>query len=264
MIEFNKLLILSIVAALLELDVYYVGVFLIAQPIFLGAFAGYFLGDIKIGILLGSIVQLIWINNPPVGAFVPPSSSAIAFISTVFSLEMIKNNGNLNKEALLMFCLIIGITAGYFIGQTDIWHRKLNVKIIHLFENKIKECKEKYIYLIQILSLTIKFLKDFFIFIVIINGIFLAESIFISLPHQIIRGLKIAFWIMPIIGLAVIFNMMGTKDGMRLHGIIFLLSYLLFYLLKGNINILFFILIITLFGFSFAYVLIFKNKKATE
>lgn len=264
MIEFDKLLILSIVAALLELDVYYAGIFLIAQPIFLGGLAGYFLGDIKTGILLGSIVQIIWINNPPVGAFVPPSSSAISFISTVFSLEIIKNNGNLNKEALLMFCLIIGITAGYFIGQTDIWHRKLNIKIIHLFEDKIKECKEKYIYLIQILSLTIKFLKDLFIFIAIISGIMLAENIFISLPYQIIRGLKIAFWIMPIVGLAVIFNMMGTKEGIRFHGIIFLLSYLLFYFLKGNINILFFIIIITFLGFLIAFFLILKPGKVTE
>ncbi len=150
--ELDKIFLISLIAVILELDAYYIGMFLISQPIIIGGITGHILGNIQAGIIIGSIVQLIWINNPPVGAFVPPSTTTISFISTVYAVIFLKILSNANRDAIFMFSLLIGIPCGYFVGQMDIWHRKINVKIIHLFEDKIKQCKTSYLIIIQLIT----------------------------------------------------------------------------------------------------------------
>ncbi len=263
--EIEKIFLLSIIAAIIELDAYYIGMFLISQPIIIGGITGYLLGNINAGIIIGSIVQLIWINNPPIGAFVPPSTTTISFISTIFSIVFLQTLSNPNKEAIFMFSLLIGIPAGYFVGQIDIWHRKLNVKIIHLFEDKIKQCKASYLVLIQILSIFVKIFSNIILFLLIIFlGISLAEKIYLSLPLQLIRALTISFWIMPIVGLAVIFNMLYSKEGARVHWVIFFLFYIFFFLTKGNINLNFFIILTIILGFVISSYIVIKTKKVTK
>ncbi|MCX7698768.1 MAG: PTS sugar transporter subunit IIC [Candidatus Goldbacteria bacterium] len=260
--ELEKIFLLSIIAALIELDAYYIGMFLIAQPLIIGGITGYFLDNIYVGIIIGSVVQLIWINNPPVGAFVPPSTVTISFISTVYSIIFLKLLSNANQDAIFMFSLLIGIPSGYFVGQIDIWHRKLNTKIMHLFEDKIKQCKLLYLIIIQFLSIIIKILSNIILFLlIIVFGISLAEKIYLSLPLQLIRALTISFWIMPVVGLAVVFNMLYSKEGARSHGIAFFLSYFVFFLTNDKINLPFFINLIIILGFLISLYLVFKGER---
>ena len=132
----ETILILVLIGALLELDVYFIGMSLISQPIVAGGVAGYILGDASTGIMIGAVVQLIWLN-PPVGAYVPPSSSAIAFVTTVLGIVLKNNLSGGETSSILMYSMISGIAVGYFVGQMDIWTRKLNTKILHLFEKKL-------------------------------------------------------------------------------------------------------------------------------
>lgn len=261
MIELEKIYLLSIIAALLELDAYYIGMLLISQPIIIGGITGIILGNPGAGIIMGSIVQLIWINNPPVGAFVPPSTTTISFISAVYSIIFFKLLSNANQDAIFMFSLLIGIPTGYFVGQIDIWHRKLNIKIIHFFENKIKQGKTSYLILIHLISIFIKFISNIGLFIlIIVFGISLAEKIYLSLPLQLIRALSISFWIMPVVGLAVVFNMLYSKEGARVHGILFLLSYVFFSVMNGKVNVNYFIILTIILGFLVSFYIIFKTR----
>ncbi|MCX7699139.1 MAG: PTS sugar transporter subunit IIC, partial [Candidatus Goldbacteria bacterium] len=116
----EKIILISFLGALLELDTFFIGMTLLSQPIISGALAGWILGNITTGIFIGTIVQLIWIY-PPVGAFVPPSSSAIALVTTVMTLFFFEMMHEVDKNSIMMFCLIIGVSFGYFVGQMDIW-----------------------------------------------------------------------------------------------------------------------------------------------
>ena len=57
----------ALTGAFLEIDNYFVGMTLFSQPVAAGAAAGLITGDVQTGILIGAIVQLLWINTPPVG-----------------------------------------------------------------------------------------------------------------------------------------------------------------------------------------------------
>jgi len=212
--------------ALLELDEYFIIMSLVSQPIISGAVAGYIFGDIKTGILLGTLVQLIWMS-PPVGAYVPPSSSAIAFLSTACAIIMADAFPEAGRNSVFMYSLAAGTGCGYFIGQMDIWNRKLNTRILHLFENKLLEGKEVYIHALQGMAIFAKLARDLVFFTVaIVGGIPVAAKIFASLPGELMYALQLSFWAMPLLGFGVVFVMFTGPVGGRLHGIVLLSSYL--------------------------------------
>src|SRR5208283_3927654 len=193
----GKLALAALIGALFELDNFSIGMFLISQPIITGAAAGYMMGDIQTGIMIGCLVQLIWANTPPFGAYVPPSSSAIAFITTALII-IIKNNAPeiAVPSSLMMFCLVAGVAIGFFVGQMDIWNRKLNVSILHKFENKIREGKGIYILAVNFFAVTAKLARDFLLyFFILTSAVPLIMRMYKTLPGEIAEALKISWWI---------------------------------------------------------------------
>jgi mannose/fructose/N-acetylgalactosamine-specific phosphotransferase system component IIC len=224
-----KILLAAFVGAALELDSYFVGMTLISQPVIAGGIAGWICGDFFTGIFIGSLVQLVWIS-PPVGAYVPPSSSAIAFTATVLAISIGIPAAGKQSNALMMFCLIIGASTGYFVGQADIWNRKLNTLILHAFEPAILKGGIWPIIAAQAFAFSAKFLRDALLYLIIfVLGTGIAAKIFLSMPPDIVRGLEKALWVMPVIGLAVIYETFRTKMGTILHIALFLIFYLVFW-----------------------------------
>ncbi len=224
-----KIVLAAAIGAALELDAYFIGMTLVSQPIIAGGIAGWIFGDFFTGIFIGSLVQLVWIS-PPVGAYVPPSSSAIAYTATVLCLNMNVLFVHKEFDALIMFGLVIGTATGYFVGQADIWNRKLNTLILHLFEPAILKGGIWPVLAAQAFALAAKFFRDaVFYFIVFAFGTGIAAKIFSSLPPDILKGLEKALWVMPVIGLAVIYETFRTRIGEMLHIALFLVFYLVFW-----------------------------------
>jgi|GEM_PF-598518 len=218
-VEIKKMAIMAVIAGVLELDAYFVGVMLLSQPIITGGIAGYIFGNLQAGILIGGIVQLIWANNPPVGAYVPPSANAIAVVTTVITISALPCVAPFDSKAFIMFALIWGAATGYFIGQADVWNRQFNTLLVHLFEERIKEGKERFLVLTQVLAVSVKLIRDIFLYMaVFVLGSMLAEKIYITLPAQIVTAMKLSFWAMPALGFAVVYDMYRTKQGEWIFG----------------------------------------------
>ena len=217
----------ALCGAAFDLDTYFIGMTLVSQPIIAGGIAGLIFNNLQTGILLGSLVQLIWIS-PPVGAYVPPSSPAIAFTATVMALMLPLYEVKNNHQALLMYSIAIGAATGYFVGQADIWNRKLNTKIVHFFEPGILAGRRSSILAAQFFSILAKFMRDFGGYIIFFAiGVDLAAKIYNSLPNEILEGLARALWLMPAIGLAVIYESFRSRLGSILHIVTFITCYIL-------------------------------------
>ena len=237
----TKIIMAAITGAVLELDNYFIGMTLLSQPIIAGGIAGWIFGDFFTGIFIGSLVQLVWIS-PPVGAYVPPSSSAIAFTATVLCLNMSVLFEHKGFNSLMMFSLIIGTASGYFVGQADIWNRKLNTLILHFFEPAILKGSIWPVLAAQGLAVTAKVLRDsVFYFVIFAFGTGIAGKIYFSLPPDILKGLEKALWVMPVIGLAVIYETFRTKTGEMLHLALFFVFYLVLWKFR-QVDPLFFII----------------------
>lgn len=256
----STLLMAAAIAAILEVDVFAVGMTLVSQPIITGGIAGLFFGDVPAGLAIGAVVQLIWINTPPVGAYVPPSSAAIAFASTVFALNIGNRAIGTADPAILMFSLVVGVAMGYFIGQTDVWARKMNTRIITFFEGDMKQGNMFFLILTQGGAIAFKAVSGFvFYSLLFIFGLPLAAKIYSSLPMDVVDGLRIAHWALPAMGFAVVFDMFRTASGARYHGIALLVSYVFFYFLRG-VDALLFLGALFLAAIFIIYNIVWKKK----
>ncbi|HNZ30284.1 MAG TPA: PTS sugar transporter subunit IIC, partial [Candidatus Goldiibacteriota bacterium] len=123
-----------------------------------------------------------------------------------------------------------------FVGLMDVWNRKFNTKVMHLFEDKIKAGRESFISAIQITAILGKLIRDFICYAVVFSiGVYLANAIYITLPEQIIDALSIAFWAMPAVGIAVVFDMFRTKTGEGLFAAVFAVTYVVFSFKKPDV-----------------------------
>jgi mannose PTS system EIIC component len=64
-----------IAGSLLWLDRVYLFQLMISRPMIMGPIIGFVMGDVKIGMLVGASLELLWLNSPPVGSYLPNDES---------------------------------------------------------------------------------------------------------------------------------------------------------------------------------------------
>lgn len=67
--------------AILWMDRVFVFQFMVSRPMIMGPLIGLVMGDLKIGLLVGISLELLWLNSPPVGAYLPNDESFCAAVS---------------------------------------------------------------------------------------------------------------------------------------------------------------------------------------
>jgi mannose/fructose/N-acetylgalactosamine-specific phosphotransferase system component IIC len=65
----------AVAGALLWLDRVYAFQFMVSRPIVMGPVLGLIMGDLPVGIAVGAALELLWLNAPPVGAYLPMDES---------------------------------------------------------------------------------------------------------------------------------------------------------------------------------------------
>lgn len=75
-------ILISIAAgAFLWLDRVYIFQFMVSRPIILSPILGMIMGDVRIGLIVGASLELLWLNAPPVGAYLPNDESFCAAVA---------------------------------------------------------------------------------------------------------------------------------------------------------------------------------------
>ena len=80
------IMLIAVAGGLIGLDRTAVGQFMVSQPIVAGPIAGLILGDVRAGLLIGAVLELIWVMDMPVGTFVPADSTIAAVSATAIAV----------------------------------------------------------------------------------------------------------------------------------------------------------------------------------
>ncbi len=160
---------LSLVGSLIILDKYAFGEFGIAQPVISGALLGMIFGDIKMGILLGGIFQLIFLGGLPIGRDIPPDGQGASIVAV--GSYLLLSRFNLPAHALLT-SVIFGLFASIIGGQLEITTRRVNEKLYHHFLRN-----EHYLVRCHYLGLTTALVRGLCTFVP-----FFAIAMFIRIP----------------------------------------------------------------------------------
>jgi mannose/fructose/N-acetylgalactosamine-specific phosphotransferase system component IIC len=204
----EHLFIAALIAALCSCDALSLGQFMISRPIFCSPLFGYLAGDIGIGLWIGIIAETIWINNIPLGAYVPLDISAIGILPVFWT---IKYYPDISHSAV--FGILLAIPFAYFAKEIDIFGRKINTKIMHWTERGLYEYKENRISKAIFLGIFLSILKFFlFYLIAFVLGGLLFNIYYSFLPDFAVNGLKKAWYFLPVIGFgSVIYSFINVK-----------------------------------------------------
>ena len=94
----------ALVGGILGLDRTAAGQFMISQPIVAGPLTGWMLGDTAAGLVIGAVLELIWVLDMPVGAFVPADSTIGAVSAT--AIAALGSAGNATPD-LIGFSILL-------------------------------------------------------------------------------------------------------------------------------------------------------------
>ncbi len=61
--------------AALWMDRVFLFQFMVSRPVIMGPLIGLVMGDPRVGIMVGASLELLWLNSPPVGAYLPHDES---------------------------------------------------------------------------------------------------------------------------------------------------------------------------------------------
>lgn len=211
-----QVLALSIFIALLILENYGYGYWMISRPIFAGPLIGLIMGDMQTGLLVGGSVELLYMGVIPVGGSVPPNAQIAGIMSTVFA---IMNGGDASLGIAL--ALPIGLLAQLLIMLA--WN--LNIILIHGADKYVRAGDYKKVERMQMCGLGVFFLVFFIPTFLAINfGSDFVSNVVNSMPKVLSDGLKAASGILPAVGMAMLLKMMNFKKYWPFFGMAFVAS----------------------------------------
>lgn len=193
----------SILGAFLVLGHAMVGPLMVSQPLVLGFFFGAAMGDLPNGLLMGAVIQMIWIGVLPVGAHIPfeyPVTSGIAIPLALHSMR----HAQVGLPVSLVVALGLAIPAGFLATRLDRLVRHLNNRVVEQAERLAEKGSLWGIGWAGWLGLLGTWIRNFLVFWVWLGpGAGLAAWLFRNLPAPAVKGLAAVFWILPALPFAV-------------------------------------------------------------
>src|SRR5436190_19412894 len=108
-------------AGVISLDITGCGPWMVSQPMVAGPLFGWLMGQVRVGILIGGIVQLLWMDVSPVGVGIPFDTTAVTLLAVYWA--------SLTPDcppAYMMLALMIAAPFGYLFCWMDSYARRVN------------------------------------------------------------------------------------------------------------------------------------------
>jgi mannose/fructose/N-acetylgalactosamine-specific phosphotransferase system component IIC len=154
-----------------------------SQPLVSGPLIGWLLGDWQDGLLIGVLLQLLWLWYVPLGVAVFPDS-AVAGVSGVAAFLTLDDLLIFHFHKVVFLVLLFTLLWSYFSGWLTLKNRHWNVNIVYKVEKEIQQGKNR-LNLFFTLALVVAYLRGAntalagFLLIKILTELFLQRMAFI-------------------------------------------------------------------------------------
>ncbi|MBN2297678.1 MAG: PTS sugar transporter subunit IIC [Deltaproteobacteria bacterium] len=126
------------VGSLIWLDRVFVFQSMISRPIVLSTVLGLVLGNVHAGLLIGASLELLWLNAPPVGAYLPNDDSFCAIVATPAAVLACSS---MSEPSAVGFALVLSLPFSLLGRAVDMHIRTVNQELLpdnmENIENKI-------------------------------------------------------------------------------------------------------------------------------
>ena len=144
----------SLLIGLLGLDTTIAFQVLLSQPIFSCLILGWFLGDVTLALEVGMLMQLLWLNIPPVGATVLPEGNVGSMVACVLVIRF----GEPGCENLVFtVAVLIALLTSYVGAMVTMLDRKINGHILEMTTAAARAVDFRQLMLLDLLSIFVYF-----------------------------------------------------------------------------------------------------------
>lgn len=116
----------SALSGLIFLDSSAVAQIMISQPLVCAPLIGWYLGNWQIGLLIGALLELLWIGKLPIGSHIPPEAPISAMTATIIYIFLSREIQGPVGTFVLAISICFGILNGFLGGELTIKIRKFN------------------------------------------------------------------------------------------------------------------------------------------
>ena len=195
---------------------------MISRPIMVASLTGLILGDLYTGMIVGAILELFWIDRIPVGIYLPPNDSIVAAVATSGAIFASPSQTEVRPE-MIALSILMTIPLGIIARQIDVKIMQVNDKLSDQALEDAKKCNlraiEKKIYL----GITRVFV--IYVILILLSQIILVTMlgwIYPRLPVSMVSALKLTYYFMPLLGIAVALNTIKLRGAIPVFCAIFL------------------------------------------
>jgi mannose/fructose/N-acetylgalactosamine-specific phosphotransferase system component IIC len=215
---------------------------MISQPIVAAPLTGLFLGNIygeaaiglKLGLMVGTILQLLWIEQLPLGMNVPPDAALASVLSVALGFIAGRSYETYaEREVCYTVALLLSVALGLLGRSLDMFVRRLNTSLDSWANRKVEENQLWSVAVGHSLGGFFTFTKAFvFCFLIVWLGVeplkYFTQTL--SLKHS--SGFIVVQGLLPAIGFSVLASMV-IKNRQELK--IFVIAMLFFTFLPAKI-----------------------------
>lgn len=200
---------------------------MISRPVVVAPLIGLLLHHPYAGLIVGALIELIWIDRLPIGTYIPPNDS-IAAVSAVSIVAVAGPKLGGATPEIIALSVLIGIPCGLIAKQIDVKiiesNNSLSDKaLVDAQENDISAVEQKtYIGLAKVFIF-------YFLMLLAAQAIFIPLVIWLypKLNQVALTALSFMYYFLPLVGIAVAINMLKLRNAIPVFCAIFLVAALI-------------------------------------
>jgi len=215
----TDIILVALAGGIIGLDRTAAGQFMFSQPIVAGPLTGWMLGDATTGLIIGIVLELIWVMDIPVGTFVPADSTILAVWATAVAVL-----GSAGREPLpvIGFSLLLTVALIPATMRADGFIRKWNSRLAAAAEPTPGEHAGRRLSRAHLSGIAVFFLKSFVLYLVLLPLGLIAAHLFSGLPMRFQGSMSLFVKLLPLLGIASVVRRLSirTADGFLLIGFV--------------------------------------------
>jgi len=198
----------AVAGGVIGLDRTAAGQFMISQPIVAGPIAGWLLGDAATGLLIGAVLELIWVLDIAVGSFLPADATIGAVSAT--AVTALGTNGGVHLDvigfSILLTTVMVPVTM-----KVERAVRTFNSRLGDGVASSSGEDAGRKLSRAHLSGLAVFFLKAFFLYLLFVPAGLVAVALFARLPQPVHAASALFVKLLPLLGAAMVVRRLSIR-----------------------------------------------------
>jgi len=209
----------ALAGGLIGLDRTAAGQFMISQPIVAAPLVGWLLGDASAGLVIGAMLELIWVLDMPVGSFVPADATVSAVTATAVAVLTCPNGV---PRSVLGFSILLSAGTVPFTMMADTFVRSWNSRLVDRLNAAVGGDAARSLTRAHLTGLGMFYLKSVALYVLLLPAGLAAAALFLRSPSAVKSAMELFLKLIPLLGAALVVRRLSisSRDPFLLTGFI--------------------------------------------